>query len=77
MLVLVSVWRVVYLGTGKDSCVRGNSCRKDVGGCVWLCVYSLLLDLVTATGLSLRNFDSSRKIAPHVVVRRLVAAVGQ
>lgn len=39
--------------------------------------YSLLLDLVAAAWLSLRDFDLCREIASHVIVGRLVAAIGQ
>lgn len=42
--------------------------------------YSLLLDLIAAAWLSLRDLDLGREIAPHVVVGCLVAvadAVGQ
>lgn len=42
--------------------------------------YSLLLDLIAAAGLSLRDLDLGREIAPNVVVGGLVAiadAVGQ
>lgn len=49
---------------------------KEVGLCLSLS-YSLLLDLVAAAGLSLRDLDLCREIASHVVVGRLVAAVGQ
>lgn len=36
--------------------------------------YSLLLDLIAAAGLSLRDLDLGREIAPHVIVGSLVAA---
>lgn len=42
--------------------------------------YSLLLDVIAAAGLSLRDLDLGREIAPNVVVGGLVAiadAVGQ
>lgn len=48
-------------------------------GSVCFLSYSLLLDLIAAAGLSLRDLDLGREIASHVVVGRLVAAdaVGQ
>lgn len=51
-----------------------------VWGSVCALPYSLLLDLIAAAGLSLRDFDLGREIAPNVVVGGLVAiadAVGQ